>query len=401
MLLWEIIRVAFGALLVNKGRAVLTMLGIIIGVGAVIAMMAMGEGAQKAVQDRIAAMGVNQLRVMSDRRTTRGVSLSRPLTIDDGWALKDEMTLATAVMPEMSRGYQIKYGNKNIDSQVYGTVPDFFLVRRFKLASGQFFTEGDLGSSRRVAVLGANVAQSLDFLPPMVGENVRIGGLIFEVVGVMESMGGQSGWNNPDDQVFVPITTAQHGLMGTKYISAITVQVISQDWMLAASGEIERILRRQHRLQLDQANDFRFFNQQELATTIAETSKVFGTLLASVAAVSLIVGGIGIMNIMLVSVTERTREIGIRKAIGAQRSVILLQFLLESVVLCLLGGFIGIGLGIGAAQMMARTGNWDMIVTPMSMMLAVGFSVAVGLFFGIYPASRAARMDPIEALRYE
>ena len=401
MLLWEIIRVAFGALLVNKGRAVLTMLGIIIGVGAVIAMMAMGEGAQKAVQDRIAAMGVNQLRVMSDRRTTRGVSLSRPLTIDDGWALKDEMTLATAVMPEMSRGYQIKYGNKNIDSQVYGTVPEAFLVRRFKLASGQFFTEGDLSSSRRVAVLGANVAQSLDFLPQIVGENVRIGGLIFEVVGVMESMGGQSGWNNPDDQVFVPITTAQHGLMGTKYISAITVQVISQDWMLAASGEIERILRREHRLQLDQANDFRFFNQQELATTIAETSKVFGTLLASVAAVSLIVGGIGIMNIMLVSVTERTREIGIRKAIGAQRSVILLQFLLESVVLCLLGGFIGIGLGIGAAQMMARTGNWDMIVTPMSMMLAVGFSVAVGLFFGIYPASRAARMDPIEALRYE
>jgi len=244
-------------------------------------------------------------------------------------------------------------------------------------------------------------AENLGIGPQDVGSTVRIGGMIFDVIGIMESKGSQGGWDNPDENIFIPITTAQYRLMGNDRINGVTVQVVAQEWMLAAQGEMERILRRERQLRPEQQNDFRFFNQQELATTFAESTKIFGLLLASIAAVSLIVGGIGIMNIMLVSVTERTREIGIRKALGARRSIILLQFLLESITLCVLGGAIGMGLGYWVAKMMASSGGWEVIVTPQSLLLAVGFSVGVGLFFGIYPASRAAKLDPIEALRYE
>ncbi len=401
MLILEIIRVAFGALLANKGRAFLTMLGIIIGVGAVIAMMAIGAGAQKAVQDRIASMGVNQLRVFADRTTIRGVTRYRSLTTNDAQALRNEMTLATAVVPDLGGQYQVKYGNKNNSVRITGTTPEYFSLRNYQLMAGRFFTNGDLSTSQRVAVLGSVAAENLGIGPESVGSTLRIGGMIFDVIGIMESKGSQGGWDNPDEAIYIPITTAQYRLMGHDRINGVTVQVVAQEWMLAAQGEMERILRRERQLRPEQQNDFRFFNQQELATTFAESTKIFGLLLASIAAVSLIVGGIGIMNIMLVSVTERTREIGIRKALGARRSIILLQFLLESITLCVLGGAVGMGLGYWVAKMMASSGGWEVIVTPQSLLLAVGFSVGVGLFFGIYPASRAAKLDPIEALRYE
>ena len=401
MLIWEIIKVALNALLANKGRALLTMLGIIIGVGAVITMMAIGEGASKAVQDRITSLGVNLLFVNAERRMTQGVwSGFSALTSDDAVALRDQMTNASAVVPELGQGYQVKHGNVNTNTSINGTTPQYFPVRRYILVSGRFFNDAEVEGRRRVAVMGADAAWNLGSGPAMVGEDIRIGGHTFEVVGVLQAKGSE-GFRNPDDQIYIPVTTAQYRLIGTDRVNSITIEVSKPERMNAAAEEVERILRREHKLRFDQENDFRVRNQLDIAETFEATSKTFALLLTGIAAVSLLVGGIGIMNIMLVSVTERTKEIGVRKAIGARRSSILFQFLLEAIVLCVLGGFIGIVLGTWAAKLMADTGGWSVVITPSSIMLAVGFSISVGLFFGIYPASRAARLDPIEALRYE
>jgi len=401
MLMWEIIKVALSALLANKGRAVLTMLGIVIGVGAVITMMAVGEGASKAVQDRITALGVNLLFVHPERHSSQGVRVdASPLTPDDAEALRERLSHASAIVPELRRSYQVKYRNQNDNTNIVGTTPEYFRVRQFALVSGRPFNDAEVEGRRRVAVVGAEVAKNLGGGPAMIGEDIRIGGSTFEVMGVLAAKGSQ-GWMNPDDQVFIPVTAAEYRLMGTDRLNSITVEVTSPNLMNATAEEIERILRRQHELRLDQENDFAIRNQLDIAATFEETSRTFSLLLTSIAAVSLLVGGIGIMNIMLVSVTERTREIGVRKAIGARRSSVLFQFLLEAIALCVLGGFAGIALGWWAARIMANTGGWSVIITPSSIMLAVGFSVGVGLFFGIYPASRAAKLDPIEALRYE
>ncbi len=401
MLIWETIRVAIAALMANKGRALLTMLGIIIGVGAVIAMMAIGEGASRSVQDRITSLGVNLLYVRPLYSRNRAVaSTFVPLTSDDASALSEQMTLADAVVPEMSRNYQVKYRNRNTSASVVATEPDYFPVRRFELVHGRFFTSAEVEGRRRVAVLGADVVEALGGGPSMVSEQIRIQGHAFEVVGVLAAKGAE-GWRNPDNVAIIPLKTGQHRLLGTDRLGSITVQVASQREMNAAAGEIERILRRRHKLHPDSDNDFQVRNQLDIMETFAETSRTFTFLLAGIAAVSLVVGGIGIMNIMLVSVTERTREIGVRMAIGAQRKGILLQFLLESVVLCIVGGALGLLVGIGMARVLAATGGWSVIVSTSSIALAVGFSVGIGLFFGIYPASRAAKLDPIEALRYD
>ncbi len=401
MLFWETIRVAMSALTANKGRALLTMLGIIIGVAAVIAMMAIGEGASKSVQDRITSLGVNLLYVRPLYSRHRAVASSFvPLTSDDASALSNEMTLADAIVPEMSRSFQVKYRNRNTTANVIATEPDYFPVRRFELVHGRFFTQAEVEGRRRVAVLGADAVEGLGGGPSMVGEQIRIQGHAFEVVGVLEGKGAQ-GRHNPDNAAIIPLKTGQHRLMGTDRLGSITVQVASQDKMNAAASEIERVLRRRHKLGPNTDNDFQVRNQLDIMETFAETSRTFTFLLAGIAAVSLVVGGIGIMNIMLVSVTERTREIGVRMAIGAQRRVILLQFVLESVMLCIVGGALGILLGVGIASALATTGGWSVIVSTDSIALAVGFSVGIGLFFGIYPASRAAKLDPIEALRYE
>jgi len=401
MLFWEIIRVALGALLANKGRALLTMLGIIIGVGAVIAMMAMGAGASKAVQDRITSLGANLVFVSAQRHFEHGVAGNpAPLTSADAETLARRMTVATAIVPQLQRNFQVKYRSVNTNTNIVATVPDYFAVRRFNFANGRPFNNPEVTSRRRVAVIGADAAANLYGGPAMVGELVYINGSPYEVIGVLEPKGAE-GFMNVDDQIVVPLTTGQYRLMGTDRLQGINVQLAAQSQMNDAAEQIERILRRQHKLRPDRDNDFNIRNQLDIMTTVAETSRTFTLLLAGIAAVSLVVGGIGIMNIMLVSVTERTREIGIRMAIGAQRTSILLQFLLESVVLCVIGGLIGVAAGIGTAKTIASTGSWAVIVTPQSIVLAVGFSLAVGLFFGIYPASRAARLDPIEALRYE
>ncbi len=400
MLILETLRIALGALRSNKIRAILTMLGIIIGVAAVITMMAVGQGAKQAIEDRIVSMGLDRLSVSGGSRVMKdGTRRRSPLTPDDARALAREMASASAVVPEATRTYQLKYRNRNAELQVNATVPEYFIINDATISAGRYLTEGESENRQFVAVITTDAAEELGATQAIVGEEIRIQGITFTVVGVVELATSGSNWRRPPD-VFIPLSTAENRLSGGSSVQ-VSVKARSEEMVTAAAEEVERILRRAHRLRPDEPNDFRLFNRLDLAETFAATARTFGMLLASIAAVSLVVGGIGIMNIMLVSVTERTREIGIRKAIGARRSTILTQFLLEAVVLCALGGVMGILLGTGAAQLLASRANWSVIVTPQSVLLAVTFSVAIGVFFGMYPAARAARLDPIEALRHE
>jgi len=400
MLFGQIIREAFGALWANKARALLTMLGVIIGVGAVIAMMAIGQGAKRAVQERIASMGVGRLMVFGGTRATRGMGRRVNITTDDAQALARHMREDAAVVPEVVQQYQVKYRNRNAEVQIDGTVPHSFSMWQMKLAAGRFFNDAELQGRRLVAVLSDGAMEMLGGKPSMVGEYIRIRGIPLQVIGLLKRKGIEDWHPSPDEMIFIPITTMQFRLVGTGFVM-LSVQAASPDRMIPTAEEIERILRRSHRLRPDQPNDFRIHDMRAITEAYAETAKTFSLLLASIAAISLIVGGIGIMNIMLVSVTERTREIGIRKAVGARRAIILLQFVLEAIVLCILGGALGIGAGVGAATIMANKFGWVTVVMPQSVLMALGVSIAVGLFFGIYPAIRASRLDPVEALRYE
>jgi putative ABC transport system permease protein len=401
-MIWETLAVALRAIRTNALRSVLTCLGIIIGIAAVIAVTALGQGAQQAVQEQIAAMGTNLLFVRPGQQRSMGVSQGeKPLTIEDADALRRDTTTLGAVVPQMSRTFQVEHLDSNVSSNVVGTTPEYPEVENYKLAAGRFFNGAEVEGRRRVAVVGSETVTNLRRAPEqMLGSDVKIGGVQFEVIGVFAAK-GQASFFSPDDQIVVPISTARFRLIGGERLRSISLQVVSPDQIPRAMTEIERVLRRQHRLREGQENDFSIRDQSELRATFESTTRTFSMLLAGIAAVSLVVGGIGIMNIMMVSVTERTREIGVRKALGATRRGILLQFLTEALTLCLLGGLLGILVGGGAAGLMARFAGWRTIVTPDSVLLAVGFAALVGLFFGIYPAARAARMDPIEALRYE
>jgi len=406
MLIGEIIAVALGALRANKLRSLLTMLGIVIGVAAVIAMIALGRGAQKAVNDRIAALGTTLLTVMPGQQMSRGVGSETDrakLTMSDAQALEDRAEIITAVQPEMSRNLQVQYGNKNTNTQIKGTTANYLDVRNFKVLTGRMFTPAEDETKQRVAVLGPQTVQDLSIQDPqaIIGENIRIRGIQFRVVGVLESKGQGAGFGNPDAYVLIPIQTARYRIMGTDRINSVSVLAPDEDKVPLTMAEVQKILRREHKLRGGRADDFQIRNQADFLTTVAETTAVFGLLLAGIAAVSLLVGGIGIMNIMLVSVTERTREIGVRKALGATRWNILLQFLIEAVVLCLMGGMVGVLLGAGAAEFMSTKFSWNTQVAPESVALAFGFSAAVGLVFGVWPARRAASLDPVIALRYE
>jgi putative ABC transport system permease protein len=407
MLFGEILAVALGALRANKLRSALTMLGIVIGVAAVIAMVALGTGAQSAVADRIASLGTTLLTINPGQQRGMGVAIQDQqvrLTLSDARALEDRGENFHSVQPEMGRSLQVTFQNKNTNVQIVGTSANYLEVRKFKLAAGRMFTRAENDGMQRVAVVGPAVATNmgLQSSDAMLDENIRIRGVQFKVVGVLESK-GQTGMmgQNPDEQILIPINTARFRVIGGDRVRSISVLAESEDKIPEAMASIQKILRREHRLAGTRPDDFQMRSQADFLNTLGETTAVFTYLLSGIAAVSLLVGGIGIMNIMLVSVTERTREIGIRKALGATRSAILLQFLIEAVVLCCLGGILGILVGTGGALLLSNLANWNTKVSPAAIGLAFAFSAAVGLLFGVWPARRAATLDPIIALRYE
>ena len=404
MLLGEIIRVAMQAIVANKLRSFLTMLGIIIGVGAVITMVALGTGAQKSVQDRIQALGPTLLslfpgqsfsgRVASDSRVS--------LTLDDALALAADARHITDVVPELQRNLQVVRGNMNINVNVVGTTPNYARVRGFGVPVGRMFSSGEDEAQRRVAVLGAAVPDMFNANPmAMIGQEISIGGTSFEIIGILSEKGASGSFQNPDEQVLIPLQTARYRVLGTDRLRSITVQAASLQEINPAILEIERVLRREHKIRPGEDNDFTIRRQADILATFEQTTQTFTWLLAGIAGVSLLVGGIGIMNIMLVSVTERTREIGIRKALGATRFNILFQFLVEALVLCFVGGLLGTAFGSLGAYILAKLANWNTLISPFAILLAFVFSAGVGLFFGIWPARRAAKLDPILALRYE
>ena len=405
------IRVALQGLTANKLRSALTMLGIIIGVAAVIALVAVGQGAQAAVTQRFQSLGSNLLVISPgaafSRRASQGAASAQNLTNEDAQAIAQLATLVEAIAPEYSvRGAQVVYGSKNTQTSVLGVPPEYLAVRNWQVAQGRFIDQQDVESLAKVCTLGTTVVEDLfgsNSLDP-VGKTVKINRQNYQVVGVMASK-GQTGFTNEDDQVFIPLSTAQikFGGAGNTSLESINVQVTSADMMDFAQAELKAILRARHGLSPSQADDFNIRSQVQIMEMAQQTTGTFTILLGAIAAISLVVGGIGIMNIMLVSVTERTREIGIRKAVGAKRRDILMQFLVEAVVLSSLGGIVGVLVGWGSAQLLSRLASelLSTLVTPGSVVMALGVSLAIGLFFGIYPANRAARLNPIEALRHE
>ncbi len=403
MLFGEIVIVALQSIRANLFRAMLTMLGIIIGVGAVITMLAAGSGAQKRIDDQIAALGANILTVNASSFFAGGVSRDQmTLNIEDADALRTDGHYFDAVVPEMQNRGQLKLQGVNTNCRLSGTTAEYLDIFNYRLAQGRFFTPSEDAQRKRVIVVGAEIPQRLQTEPDkLLGRTLSVNGQPFEVIGVLESIGGGFGNQSPDSSAFIPLRTAEQRLLGRKTLDNISVRVNEGASLERAMVDIERVMRHKHKLLPGSNNDFAIVDRREFLETQQQAQQTFTMLLASIAGVSLLVGGIGIMNIMLVSVTERTREIGIRKALGATRFSILLQFLVESITLCLFGGVLGIMLGTGAASTLSKVAGWQVFVSPNSVALAFIFSVGVGLFFGILPARRAARLDPIEALRYE
>jgi putative ABC transport system permease protein len=402
------VRVALQSLLASKLRSGLTMLGIVIGVGAVIALVAAGAGAQAQVAERFESLGANLLVITPGTATFRGVGqgggTAKSLTNDDVEAIARLARAVAAIAPEYSSRASVAYGNKNTQTTVLGVTPGYLSVANWQVTRGRFIDALDLTGQSKVVVLGAAVVEELfgETLIDPLGKTVKINRQSYQVVGLMARKGG--GFQNLDDQVFIPLSTAQvkFGGAGNRSLQAINVQVVSGDKMGHAAAELTAILRTRRGLLPSQAADFTVRDQTQIVEMVQQTAETFTVLLGSIAAISLVVGGIGIMNIMLVSVTERTREIGIRKAVGAKRRDILFQFLAEAVVLSLLGGLFGILVGYGSAQVVTPLlGGTRALVTPQSVAMALGVSIGVGLFFGLYPANRAAGLHPIDALRYE
>jgi putative ABC transport system permease protein len=400
----ETLRVAIQSIRANKLRALLTTLGIIIGVGAVITMVALGTGAQKAVEDRIASLGARLLTVYPGQSMRGGIaqSVRVSLTIDDADTLRDAARLLSAVVPEMQQSMQIKFGDQNLNVNVVGTTANYVPVHNYQVLAGRALTNGDDEGRQRYAVLGGAVPRMLGSNPAaMIHQTLLIRAIPFEIVGVLAEKGSQGSWFNPDEQILIPLKTAKYRVFGNDRLRSMSVQVAEGVSMEQGMVDMERVLRRLHKIRPGQDNDFQIRSQQDILATQQQATQVFTSLLASIAAVSLLVGGIGIMNIMLVSVTERTREIGVRKALGATRFNIMLQFLVEALVLCMAGGILGILMGVGATAVLTKSLGWNTMVSPQAIAVSFLFSAAIGLFFGIWPARRAAKLDPIIALRYE
>jgi putative ABC transport system permease protein len=404
MLFGEILGVALQSIRANKLRSALTMLGIVIGVGADITMVALGSGAQRAVEERIAALGANVFSIYAGQARAGGVMTTDRtiLSTDDYEALARDAALLSAAVPEMQQALQVQYGNQNRSLQVIGTTSNYVDVKNYTVPYGRMFTPGDDDARRLYVMLGASVPDMFGANPAaMIHQTIAIRGIPFEIVGILSEKGAAGGFANPDEQILIPLHTAQYRIFGTKRLRTVSVEVASGSTIEQGMIDVERVLRREHHIRPGEPDDFSIRNQRDILQTQQQATQVFTTLLASIAAVSLVVGGIGIMNIMLVSVTERTREIGVRKALGATGLNIMMQFLIEALVLCLIGGILGILLGIGTATVLARVMKWNTLISPASIVVAFGFSALVGLFFGIWPARRAAQLDPIIALRYE
>ncbi len=396
--------VAMGA---NRLRTFLTMLGMVIGVSAVILMLAVGQGAQKQVQDSIASMGSNLFVVLSGSVTSGGVRMgggaTPTLTLADAQAL-EELPGITAVAPSSPGTAQLVYGPNNWSTQVIGTSPSYLTVRDWTLSAGFPFTDSDVRSATRVALIGQTVAQNLFGEDDPVGKNMRIRGSPYVVLGVLAPKGQSLDGRDQDDTVLIPVTTAQRKLFGGQFIGTVrfmTVQAESAEAMPALEKSMTELLRQRHRIREGADPDFMVRNLTAVAATAAATAQVMSLMLGAIASISLLVGGIGIMNIMLVSVTERTREIGIRMAIGARQRDILIQFLLEAIIISVVGCFVGVVLGVGGAMLVQQLANMTVVVTASSVMLAFAVAATVGVFFGYYPARKAAGMRPIDALRYQ
>jgi len=402
-----IIRVAFRALVRNKMRAALTMLGIIIGVAAVIAMVSIGQGASASVQAQIESIGTNLLFVSAGAQNVGGVrsgtgdSGTNTLTVEDLDAIKREVPSVSMVTPAINARAQLVAGNMNWNTSVQGVSEQYPDVRKWAVQSGSFFTDADVRTAARVIVIGQTLADNLFPGTDPIGQDLRVSNLPFRVVGVMVRKGQDQGGRDQDDIAFAPYTTVQKKVLGNTRVQIAYVSAISEDATYTAQSQIGDLLRQRHKLTASEPDDFTVRNMTDIAEAANETSKTMTILLACIAGVSLLVGGIGIMNIMLVSVTERTREIGIRMAIGARSSAVRSQFLIESIVLSLTGGTIGIVLGIVLSLAIPAMLGWPTLVSMMAIIGSVLFSVAVGIFFGYYPARKAAALDPIEALRYE
>ena len=404
MLIGETVAVALQSIKANALRSILTALGIIIGVAAVITMVALGTGAQRAVEDQIASLGANVLSVYPGMSFSSGVASTNrvSLTIDDADALERDGQFIKAVVPEIVSQQQVKYINKNINTNVTGTTANFPEVRNYTLAQGRMFTSGEDAARERYAVLGADIPELLEANPVgLLHQTILIRGIAFEIIGIMASKGATGSWQNPDEQIWIPLETARYRVFGTDRLRSVGVQIADGVPVEQGMVDIERVLRREHKIRPGGENDFQIRDAKQFLATQQSASEIFTTLLASIAAVSLVVGGIVIMNIMLVSVTERTREIGVRKALGATQWNILFQFLVEALALCLAGGILGILLGVWVTNLLAKSNGWNTLISPQSIIMAFGFSAAIGLIFGIWPARRAAKLDPIVALRYE
>ena len=396
------VKVALKSLFANKLRSFLAVLGIIIGVGAVIAMLAIGSGAQKQITDRLQAMGTDLLMVRPGNRGSGGVTTGtrQNLKVEDCEAIMAEVKNIKAIAPVVQGRAQVKYFENNVSTTVLGASDSYLGIRNFKIAKGRGFASGESEQLARVALIGSATATNLLGQDEPIGAVIKVDGINFTVIGLLETKGDQ-GWFNPDDQVIVPYMTAMQQLMGRDYLSEIDIQGAPGADLSKVQEAVTEVLRRRHRLQDDQENDFSISNQAEMMATMSAVTQTLKMLLGSVASISLVVGGIGIMNIMLVTVTERTREIGIRKAIGARDRDILQQFLIEAIVMSCVGGLIGVAAGIGVAQAVGAFTSFVTEIQPGSIFMAMGFSSAIGVFFGYYPARRAAFLHPIDALRYE
>ncbi len=404
--LMAIIRIAMRALARNKLRSILTMLGIIIGVGAVIAMVSVGQGAQQQAQQQIAAMGSNMLYVSSGTVNRGGMRMgwgaTKTLVMSDVDAIKRECPAVRDAAPGSQASAQVVFGNDNWATNIIGTEPEYFDVRTWPFAEGVSFTSDDVTTAANVAVIGETVRKNLFGATDPLGETININNIPFQVTGVLSMKGTSGGFGqDQDDVILVPITTLQKKITGQDWLRWIMVSAVSRQASYAAQEQITSLLRDRHRIRTGEDDDFFVRNLADIAELADQNAQLFTILLGSIASISLIVGGIGIMNIMLVSVTERTREIGIRMAIGATEGDVQQQFLIEAIVLSLAGGAIGIFSGLAASYLITHTLHWPVLVSPAAIVAAVIFSMAVGIFFGFYPARKAARLDPIEALRYE
>lgn len=402
----NLLKIAISALLRNKVRAVLTMLGVIIGVASVIAMLAIGQGSKKSIQDQVSSMGTNMVFVMPGSQQRGGIQLgntnTQSLTLKNLDAIRAGCSVLSKISPEVRGSGQAVYGNQNTPTSIYGTNLEYLDIKKLAVASGRMFTEAEIKSVAKVCVLGKTVVKNLfgENADP-VGYMIRFKNIPFLVIGVLTSKGQNTFGQDQDDLIIAPYTTIQKRVLAITYINGIYCSTIDENQSTQAASEIEQILRKEHNLKEKQENDFQVRSQEELVSTFSSISNILTILLGAIAGISLLVGGIGIMNIMYVSVTERTREIGLRMSLGGRGRDILMQFLTESLLISVIGGIIGILLGIGASQLIKSLLSWPVVVMPTSVIVSFLVCTIIGIFFGWYPAKKAANLDPIDALRYE